>query len=64
MMNEPTIPLACFRAMVEAIVAYVPVYQRENARAAAVAVGIGFEPRRRPRVLTEKKAAEPVEIGQ
>jgi hypothetical protein len=44
--KEPMISLACHRAMMDAVMHYVPHYQRENARAAATAVGVGYEPKR------------------
>jgi hypothetical protein len=37
-----TVPLAAVRAMLDAMEAYVPPGQRENARAHALAVGIGY----------------------
>lgn len=46
---EPSIPLVAVRAMLDAMEAYVPQGQRDNARAAALAVGIGYAfPPRRP----------------
>lgn len=43
--TEPMIPLACVRDMIEAIMRYVPEHQRRHAEAAAVAVGVGYEPK-------------------
>lgn len=40
--SDATISLAAYRAMVQTLLSYVPVAQRENARAAALAVGIGY----------------------
>jgi hypothetical protein len=40
---EPaTVPLAAVRAAIDAMEAYVPYAQRENARAHALAVSIGY----------------------
>ncbi len=36
------IPLAAVRAMLDAMEAYVPMAQRESARAHALAIGIGY----------------------
>lgn len=44
-MKQATIPLATHIAMMETVLEYVLPYQRENARAAAMAVGIGYEPK-------------------
>jgi hypothetical protein len=44
-MKQATIPLAAHIAMLDAVLAYVSPYQRDNARAAATAVGIGYEPK-------------------
>lgn len=41
-LNETTVPLIAFRAAIEAMEAYVPYAQRENARAAALAHSIGY----------------------
>lgn len=41
-MKPATISLAAVRAMLEVMEAYVPMAQREAARAAALAVGIGY----------------------
>jgi hypothetical protein len=44
--RESTILLAAHRAMLDAVIeGYVPRGYREAARAAALAVGIGYEPR-------------------
>ena len=52
-MKESTILLAAHRAMLDAVIdTFVPWGQRENARATATAIGVGYEPRveRRRRV--------------
>ena len=36
------ISLACVRDMLEVVLAYVPAAQRETARAASLAIGIGY----------------------
>jgi hypothetical protein len=41
-MPETMIPIAAARAAIDAMEAYVPYAQRENARAAALAVSIGY----------------------
>jgi hypothetical protein len=41
-MGETMVPLAAMRAALEAMEAYVPIGQRPNARAAALAYSIGF----------------------
>jgi hypothetical protein len=40
--NPATVPLAAVRAAIDAMEAYVPYAQRENARAHALAVSIGY----------------------
>jgi hypothetical protein len=37
-----TMSLAAWRDTLEIVLAYVPLHQRENARAAALAIGIGY----------------------
>ena len=40
--KDGSVSFPAFRAMVETLIEYVPRGQRENARAAAVAVGMGY----------------------
>jgi hypothetical protein len=42
---DPQISLATVRDMIEVIMQYVPIASRANARAAAIAVGVGYEPK-------------------
>ena len=39
---ETTVPLAALRAAIDAIEPYVPLARRDDARAAALAVSIGY----------------------
>jgi len=45
--REPKIALACHRAMMDAVMDYVPIARRGNARAAATAIGVGYDCGRR-----------------
>ncbi len=38
-----TITLAAYRDMIEVVLSYVPVAQRDTARSAALAIGIGHQ---------------------
>ena len=59
--RESAISLAAHRAMVDAVMAYVPMAQRENARAAATAIGIGYDPKALPR--SQRRKADEVASG-
>jgi hypothetical protein len=54
-MKQATIPLAAHIAMMDAVLEYVSPYQRENARAAATAVGIGYEQKAPTPEVRERK---------
>jgi hypothetical protein len=41
-MAQATIPLPAARAMFEALLSFVPYAQRDNAWAAALAIGVGY----------------------
>lgn len=41
--KAPTITLAAYRDMIEVVLSYVPVTQRDTARSAALAIGIGHQ---------------------